>query len=149
MMRFVAVVAIGLAALLVGGCLGEPDVGPPFAGACVPEDSDPDHDVSFGTDIRPLFDRPRGEGGCSCHATGGAGAPGGFDMSSFAAMRKGGSSSGSKIIVPGDPCQSLLLQKMSAAPPSGARMPIDGPPFLGDEDLQLVSDWIAEGAKDN
>ena len=31
----------------------------------------------------------------------------------------------------------------------GARMPLDGPPYLSLTDLQLISDWIVEGAHDN
>jgi hypothetical protein len=35
------------------------------------------------------------------------------------------------------------------APPFGARMPLNGPPFLDERDRQLLADWIAEGADDN
>jgi hypothetical protein len=28
------------------------------------------------------------------------------------------------------------------------RMPLDGPPFLDKEELQLIEDWIAQGARD-
>jgi hypothetical protein len=38
------------------------------------------------------------------------------------------------------------VQKISAAPPFGARMPLDGPPFLSASQIQVISDWIAEGA---
>jgi hypothetical protein len=132
-----------LVALLFGvaACFPEPDVGEPFAGLCEPEDSDPSASVSFGLEVRPLFDRSGSEGGCSCHNAG-ASAPAGFDMSTLV-------NSGRNVIVPGDPCASMLVHKISAAPPSGARMPLAGPPFLTDEEQQLVHDWIAEGALDN
>ena len=29
------------------------------------------------------------------------------------------------------------------------RMPLDGPPFVDEEELQVIIDWIAEGASDN
>jgi hypothetical protein len=70
-------------------------------------------------------------------------------MSSLTAMRRGGATSGSKIIVAGDPCSSVLAQKLSSAPPYGARMPLVGPPFWTDDEQQLLRDWIAEGAKPN
>ena len=56
---------------------------------------------------------------------------------------------GRKIVVPGDPCRSIILHKLSATPPFGARMPLDGPAYLSTEELLLVHDWIAEGAEDN
>jgi hypothetical protein len=132
----------------VVGCFAEPDVGAPLAGLCNPEDSDPTKEVSFGLDIQPLIDRPSTEGGCSCHNAG-AGAPAGFDMTSLTAMRRGGATSGAKIIIPGDPCNSVLAQKLSPAPPTGARMPLVGPPFWTNDEQQLLRDWIAEGAKPN
>jgi len=51
--------------------------------------------------------------------------------------------------VAGRPCDSLLLQKLGPAPPFGSRMPMDGPPYLANEDLVQISDWIVEGANDN
>jgi hypothetical protein len=135
------------AGVLVAGCALEPAVGPALAGQCDPSDSNPDVDVDFGRDIRPLFDRPSNMGGCSCHGTGGTGQQlSGFDMSSMGSIRRGGEVSGQRIVVPGDPCNSVLVQKLSAAPPVGARMPLSGPPFFSDAELQLVQDWIAEGA---
>jgi hypothetical protein len=41
------------------------------------------------------------------------------------------------------------VQKTSNAPPTGNRMPSDGPPYLTPSERQLLSDWIAEGAHDN
>jgi hypothetical protein len=148
MVAVLAILALYLAAgVLVAGCALEPDVGPPLAGQCDPADSDPDVDVDFGRDIRPLFDRPGTEGGCSCHGVGGSGQQlSGFDMSSLSTLRRGGEVSGNRIVVPGDPCSSVLVQKLSAAPAVGARMPLSGPPFFSDAEQQLVKDWIAEGA---
>jgi Planctomycete cytochrome C len=137
-------------ALLLAGCFPEPDVGAPLAGGCVNADSDPTKAVSYGLDVQPLFDRPGTEGGCGCHTAGGVGVQQSqFDMSSLASIRRGGATSGAKIIVPGDPCGSTLVQKVSSSPAIGARMPLSGPPFWTDEEQQLLRDWIAEGANDN
>ncbi len=136
-------------ALFACACFGDPEVGEPLAGECTGEDSDPEVDVSFGRDIRPLLDRSRDEGpGCSCHNRA-DNAASGLSMGSLQALMRGGMNSGADIIVPGDPCASVLLQKISAAPPFGARMPNNGPPFFSDEEIQTVHDWIAEGAQDN
>ena len=40
----------------------EPDVGELRAGVCKPEDSDPEHDVSFKDDVLPLFERTADKG---------------------------------------------------------------------------------------
>jgi hypothetical protein len=138
------------------GCLADeyaPDVGPALTGACVAADSDPETDVSFEGDLRPLFDRDTGMAGCACH-TPTNGNPsgislGGLDLGSYHSMLQGGFHSGAQIVVPGDPCSSLLIDKLSATPGWGARMPLDGPPYLTDAEIQLVKDWISEGALDN
>jgi hypothetical protein len=130
-----------------------PDVGPPLTGACDPADSDPGADVSFAHDIRPIMDRPRGMAGCGCH-TPTNGLPSGIeqsglDLGSIYALRQGGRTSGTAIVVAGDPCSSVLVQKLESTPPFGSRMPLDGPPYLEDAEVLLIRDWIAEGALDN
>lgn len=131
----------------------EPDVGPARAGVCKAEDSNPDVDVSFRMDLLPLFERPFGQAGCGCHLpssrrTSGIDATG-YDVSTFTAFTRGGNSSRDTAVVPGDPCASLVVQKVSSAPPTGSRMPSDGPPYLSPKEIALLSDWIAEGALDN
>ncbi len=149
--------AAAVALAMLTGCAAledlEPDVGPPLAGSCQGDDSDPDVDVSFALDIRPLLDRPRGEAGCSCH-TPTNGSPsgialGGLDLGSVESLRRGGFHSATDIVVPGDPCASVLMDKIRGTPSFGSRMPLDGPPFLGPEEIQLIHDWIAEGAEDD
>ncbi|HET6336638.1 MAG TPA: hypothetical protein VFG30_25620 [Polyangiales bacterium] len=146
----------GLVAALLGtACIAdvEPDIGPVRAGVCKPDDSDPNHTVSFRNDLEPLFMRPFGAAGCGCHQPGGRRSSGidatGFDVSTYTSFVRGGTSSRDTAVVPGDPCMSLVVQKVSSAPPSGARMPSDGPPYLSPKEIALLSDWIAEGALDN
>jgi hypothetical protein len=131
----------------------EPDVGPVRAGVCKSEDSDPKDSVSFRNDLLPLFMRPFGSAGCSCHLPGSRRSSGidatGFDVSTYTSFVRGGNSSRDTAVVPGDPCASLVVQKVSSAPPTGARMPSDGPPYLSPKEIALLSDWIAEGAIDN
>lgn len=146
---------LGIAVALGAGCLDsfEPDVGEPIQALCTDEDSDPSTPVSFLTDIQAgLFERP--DLACTvCHTPGGATPIGlrtsGLNLSSYASLLRGGDDSGADIVVPGRPCESVLFQKVSPAPPFGARMPLDGPPFLGERELQLVADWIAEGADED
>ncbi|HKU43343.1 MAG TPA: hypothetical protein VJR89_34515 [Polyangiales bacterium] len=150
-MRLVAISCL----LPLAACIAElePDVGPVRAGICKPEDSDPKHDVSFRMEVLPLFERPFGSAGCSCHMPSSRRSSGldatGYDLSSYTSVTRGGSGSRDTAVVPGDPCSSLIVQKVSTAPPSGSRMPSDGPPYLTPKEIALLSDWIAEGALDN
>jgi len=125
----------------------EPDVGPPLAGTCNDADTNPRANISFTAEIRPLLAR------CGCHLPSASG-PGtgtqlaGLDLSSLASLRAGGNTSEARIVVDGAPCDSILVQKLSDAPPFGSRMPLGGP-FLTPGERQLIHDWIAEGARDN
>jgi hypothetical protein len=141
----------------VAGCIAEqlePEVGELRAGVCKPEDSDPAHDVSFKDDVLALFERTADKGpGCSCHLPATPRAIGleltGLDLSTYRGVMRGGDNTSDMNVVPGDPCSSILLQKVSAAPPFNARMPSNGPPYLSPHEQTLLSDWIAEGAHDN
>lgn len=146
--RAALVAALGV----IAACSLVPDVGPRLAGSCDDTDSNPGKTVSFASDIHPLIFRPAG--GCGCHLpspTGdGQGTQiSGLDLSSYTTLRIGGLNSGAGIVVAGQPCSSILYQKLSDAPPFGSRMPLNGPPFWTSDELQLLHDWIAEGAADN
>jgi hypothetical protein len=145
--KYLVVVSLALA-----GCLDkiEPEVGPLTHAPCTNTDSDPAHDVSFATDIVPILT----EYHCaSCHTPGGK-TPigivvGGLDLTSYDTLRAGGARSMAQVVVAGDACSSILLQKLEPGPPYGARMPLDGPEYLDGDDLQAIGDWIVEGARDN
>ena len=110
-------------------------------------DSNPSVDVSFSHDIRPLFSRTTG-GGCMMHAQMLTMPNVLFDMSTYSSLRKGGYFSHDKIIVDCKPCESILVQKLSDPPPFGARMPMVGG-YWSEQEMTLLRDWIAEGARDN
>lgn len=137
---------------LVAGCADfVPDVGEPLVERCVNEDSDPSTPVLFGRDIQAGIIQAINR--ClPCHKPGGDNALGfeigGLDLTTFSGVRAGGTN-GPGVVIPGRPCDSILMQKLSAGPPFGSRMPLNGPPFLGPDELVLVHDWIAEGALDN
>lgn len=140
------------------GCLDaidplDPMVGDPLAARCANVDSDPDNEVSFLLDVQPILLGETSQPGCGCHLPA-SNEPIGFeqtglDLSSYEGLRAGGVNSLTGIVVPGAPCDSLLWQKVSPGPPFGSRMPFNGPPFLDAATRQLISDWIAEGARDN
>ncbi len=144
-----------LVALLFAGCLDalDPQVGLPLVDRCVNQDSDPRNEVSFSRDILPIFKKEAGPVGCTCHQPTDPNPLGfeqtGLDLSSYTGLRAGGSNSMASIVIPGQPCESILWQKISPGPPFGARMPFSGPPFLSDAQRRLIADWIAEGAHAN
>ncbi|MET0343388.1 MAG: hypothetical protein ABW252_20425 [Polyangiales bacterium] len=127
------------------GCLNlyDSESGPVIAGVCHDEDSDPDMDVAF-VQIQDKLKM-----GCSCHNPQGNASQidaTGFSVGNYAALRRGGQASGDRIIVDGKPCDSFLYKKLSDAPPTGARMPVNGP-YWSRADMLLLHDWIAEGAR--
>lgn len=134
------------------GCVDAlgPEVGPPLRAVCSNDDSDPSTTVSFRDDVVGAIFASTTYKCESCHTAGGA-TPlglvvGGLDLGSYDSLRRGGTRSGADIVVPGRPCDSILYQKVVAGPPYGARMPLDGPPYLDAVEVGLIHDWIAEGA---
>ena len=79
----------------------------------------------------------------SCHSAGGVmGAPPeGLVLTSWEAMVAGGERA---VVVPGVPGASELLRRIEGW--SLPRMPFDGPPYLGDEQIESVRRWIERGA---
>lgn len=149
-MKRLALLAL-LALLPTAGCELEPDVGPPIATRCSNADSDPDSDIDFARDILPIMVRE--QAGCvPCHRGIENGVSvmktSGLDLSSYQTLRQGGLNSGTDVVIPGEPCSSILYLKVSPGPPFGSRMPYDGPPFLSELELRFIHDWIAEGAKE-
>lgn len=134
--------------LALAGCFGDltPDVGPLTAGQCKNEDSDPELEVSFKDEVLPMLAMS-----CGCHdpKMGGSAIDStGFSVGNLRDVMKGGTKAGDNNVKAGDPCNSVLVQKCGDAPPFGSRMPVAGPYFSRSE-LQLLSDWIVEGAHDN
>ncbi len=51
------------------------------------------------------------------------------------------------VVIPGNPGGSELVRRIVGQ--SQPRMPLDGPPFLADDDIRLIADWIGRGAPDD
>jgi hypothetical protein len=109
--------------------------------------------VQFGRDIRPIIalgpDAPRPYGCKQCHYST---EPehigydlGGLDLSTLGALRRGGATSGTRIVVPGDPDSSVIVQKLRGTYPFGARMPRVGIDW-DEDDMALITGWIEAGA---
>jgi mono/diheme cytochrome c family protein len=142
------------------GCSGD-GVGLGGTGDPLPPSGDGSGEVSFSVEIVPIF-----ETHCTrCHAPGGIGylgtggdAADGLDLTAGAAYAGlvGAATFQSPQepprwrVLAGEPDSSYLVQKaVSDAPKAGARMPLDGPPFLSDGEIERIERWIEEGAADN
>lgn len=142
-------VAVAFAVVLAPACTIQPEVGERLT-ACVDADSNPAVAVVFKTQIRPIMnglpDGPKPCANCHYHSRGtmdGINATG-FDLETLSSLKKGGRNTFDDIVVPGHPCKSSIVQKLKGTY-GGARMPKGGPYWTG-EQIQLMIDWIAEGA---
>lgn len=142
--------ALAFAAVMTSCAVLEPDLGGALdAGA-------PDGpEIAFGRDIRPLMDRgaedPTGHGCKACHYSTEPSHVGtdvtGLDLSTLGGLRKGGVDTQSDIVVPFSPEASALVQKLRGTFGVGVRMPKNGPAYWSESDIELVEQWIAQGAK--
>ena len=92
--------------------------------------------ITFSGDVRPLLERR-----CiNCHG-GKDGIKGGLSLRSYADLMKGGESGA--VIVAGDPANSLLVELITTG-----EMPKRAPK-LPQEEIDLISAWVAAGAKND
>ena len=91
--------------------------------------------VSFATDILPLF-----ESRCiGCH--GGDRTQEGLDLKTHASLMAG--SDNGSVVTPGDAANSLLVEMVATQ-----KMPKRGPKLTPPQ-VQLITDWVNQGALDN
>jgi Planctomycete cytochrome C len=87
-----------------------------------------------------------------CHTSTGRNPSGGLDLNPSGAFDQlvniaVRGKPGAVRVIPGDPDNSYLVQKLEGAPSIvGRRMPINGPPYLTDGQVRIVRRWIAIGA---
>jgi hypothetical protein len=80
-----------------------------------------------------------------CHTDRGimGSAPEGYRLTSYEATL---SSVDRVRVVPGKPNASELVRRIRGQ--ARPRMPLDGPPYLTSDEIHLIEDWIAQGARD-
>jgi hypothetical protein len=123
--------AAGLAPLLSGLVQEGPEPPPSSLGP-----------VTWSAQVLPLF-RARCAG---CHVDGVA--EGGYRVDTARLAATPGDSRSTRMIVPGDPDASFLIEKLARrVPSSGAQMPQRAPPLAAHE-LAIVRGWISDGARD-
>jgi hypothetical protein len=126
--RFVARISLPAALLLSGPLLAQ-DKKKPTA----------DLGTSYTKQIVPIL-KDRCE---PCHYT--KDKKGGLDVTTFAALMKGGKTKNPPIVTPGDPDKSLLLKDISGKDPP---MPKNANPLTPPQ-IEAITKWIKEGARNN
>jgi len=76
----------------------------------------------------------------SCHHH--PGAPNGLSLETYNLMMQGGKSGA--VVIPGNSGDSEIIKRVRGE--RHPRMPLNGPPFLNEEELTLLADWIDSGA---
>lgn len=95
--------------------------------------------MSFKADIQPIFNAS-----CTpCHITR---KTAGLGLSNYNDVTAGGNDG--VVVKPGDASGSLLVQKIKGTQSIGVRMPYGRSPLPADQ-IQRISDWVAQGAKNN
>lgn len=92
--------------------------------------------------VAPIFARRCAK----CHSDNGqmGRAPEGYRLNTYAATV---SAADRVRVLPGNPAASELVRRIRGQ--SQPRMPFDGPPYLDADDIQLIEDWIAQGARNS
>lgn len=106
--------------------------------------TEPEGQLSYRTDIQPIFTSSCGGGACHVGMT-----TSGVRVDSYeAVMGSVGTQYGRPIVDAGKPRESPLIDKVEPNPDFGVRMPRGRSPLSGSE-INLISTWIEEGALDN
>lgn len=107
-------------------------------GLCSASAARADH-LSFSHDIYPLLE----ENCLNCHHN--PGAPLGLSMVTHEEIMRG--SVNGPVVIPGQGDRSEILLRVTGK--SHPRMPMNGPPYLSDLEIELIRSWIDAGAKDH
>ena len=101
-------------------------------------------DISYSQDVMPIL-----EANClSCHQAGGAGfETSGFSMASYDDLMKG--TEAGPMVLPGDVEGSNLLVLMEGRADPSISMPHGRMKPVRSEEIALIRQWIAQGAKNN
>ena len=126
------ITGVCIIAFILAGCEKDDSVIP------IGDDDDP---ISFMDDVLPILSQ---HGCVSCH--GPSLSENGLRVDAVSELLMGGNSGAA--IVPGNSGASLLIQKMSANPPFGERMPLDRSP-VPDAQQNIIRQWIDQGAQGN
>jgi mono/diheme cytochrome c family protein len=128
------------AGMPVGGGKASPSSGGPDAtGVAATSRQGPGKPVTF-EQVAPIFATRCAK----CHTDGGlmGAAPEGFRLTNYSETI---STFDRVRVVPGNPLASELVRRIRGH--ARPRMPRDGPPYLSEDEMKLIEDWIRDGAR--
>ena len=99
-------------------------------------------EISYAKDVAPILDKFC----ATCHNED-EDHPSQLFMDSYESLMKGGKHG--QAVKPGNARESLLIQKMDAEPPFGKKMPPSKKLIPSDEQVEILRQWIDQGAKKN
>jgi len=100
--------------------------------------------VTYSADVRPFLD----EYCMRCHGEGGEGSKAsGLRMDDYKRLMKG--TVYGPVVKPGDSFTSALVMLVEGRADLSLRMPHDGNKMPSQAEIELVKEWIDQGAKDN
>ena len=104
--------------------------------------------IFFSLDVQPIFDVNCAFVGChpSSNPQGGLSLESGLSYSNLVNVASRIKPTVNRVS-PGEPENSLIIQKLEGASGIGSRMPLGG--VLPDDDIETIRRWIAAGAEDN
>jgi len=119
----------------------------------------PNLEPTFSSIQTEIFEKTDSAGRTACttchSSTGGRNPSGGMNLNhdvAYAQIVNAPTRSpvGKTRVIPGDPDNSYLIQKLECcAVINGKRMPNNGPPYLTDGQILVIRRWIAIGAPNN
>jgi hypothetical protein len=98
--------------------------------------------VSFSREVMPILALVCG----GCHGLPSDNPAGGLSLRTYASMMEGGNLG--RVVRPGDPERSPLIEFIDGRRPPAQRMPMNGAP-LKSEQIDTIRRWIAEGARED
>jgi mono/diheme cytochrome c family protein len=110
------------------------DPATPQEEASTPQSETSSSGVSYSSEIQPIFDNDCG----GCH-----GGSGGLSLGNYDQLMAGGN--GGALVVAGSPDDSILVKRLTGE--ISPKMPRGG--SLSDEQINLIRQWIEEGALNN
>ena len=102
--------------------------------------------ISYSTQIQPIFNTDKAN--CiMCHSGSGSN---NLNLTSYDNLMDGNSNNG-PVVTAGDADNSILIQKILGTASFGDQMPPNDPTYFDShqDELQLIKDWINEGAQNN
>lgn len=117
----------------------------------------PNLEPTFSTIQSEIFEKTDSAGrtACTnCHTSTGRNPSGGMNLNhavAYAQLVNAPTRSpvGRIRVIPGDPANSYLINKLEGLGISGNRMPNNGPPYLTDGQILVIKRWIEIGAPNN